>query len=111
MLLLDNSKFEIKVESCPFVEWNRVWATNPKARSKAKMHQPIFIERVDSFKFLVMHFSEDLPLAQLIDEITKKILRQHYLPRRLTTFGMLISMVLNVNRWTVESILTGCITT
>ncbi len=77
-------------------------------------HTPITIdktpvERVNSFKFLGVHITEDLTWSAHTDAVLKAHQRLFFL-RRLRKFGTSPSILRPFYSCTVESILTGCIT-
>ncbi len=84
-------------------------------RRQSREHTPISIdktpvERVNSFKFLGVHITEDLTWSAHIDAVLKKAHQHLFFLRRLRKFGMSPSILRSFYTCTVESILTGCIT-
>ncbi len=78
-------------------------------------HTPITInktpvERVNSFKFLGVHITEDLTWSAHTDAVLKKAHQRLFFLRRLRKFGKSPSVLRSFYSCTVESILTGCIT-
>ena len=76
-------------------------------------HPPIHIngttvEKVESFKFLGIHITDELKWSTHTDSVAKKA--QQCL-RRLKKFGLAPKTLINFYRCTIESILSGCITT
>ncbi len=84
-------------------------------RRQSREHTPITIdktpvERVNSFKFLGVHITEDLTWSAHTDAVLKKSHQRLFFLRRLRKFGMSPSILRSFYTCTVESILTGCIT-
>ncbi len=84
-------------------------------RRQSREHTPITIdktpvERVNSFKFLGVHITEDLTWSTHTDAVLKKSYQRLFFLRRLRKFGMSPSILRSFYTCTVESILTGCIT-
>ncbi len=84
-------------------------------RRQSRAHTPITIdktpvERVNSFKFLGVHITEDLTWSAHTDAVLKKAHQRLFLLRRLRKFGMSSRILRSFYTCTVESILTGCIT-
>ncbi len=84
-------------------------------RRQSREHTPITIdktpvERVNSFKFLCIHITEDLTWSAHTDAVLKKPHQRLFFLRRLRKFGMSPSILRSFYTCTVESILTGCIT-
>ncbi len=78
-------------------------------------HTPITIEktpveRVNSFKFIGVHITEDLTWSTHTDAVLKKAHQRLFFLRRLRKFGMSPSIVRSFYSCTVESILTCSIT-
>ncbi len=85
-------------------------------RRQSREHTPITInktpvERVNSFKFLGVHITEDLTWSAHTDAVLKKAHQCLFFMRRLSKFGTSPSILRSFYTCTVESILTGCITT
>ncbi len=85
-------------------------------RRQSREHTPISfdktpVERVNSFKFLGVHMTEDLTWSAHTDAVLKKSHQRLFFLRRLRKFGMNLSILRSFYTCTVESILTGCITT
>ncbi|KAM9534624.1 uncharacterized protein ACWYII_039492 [Salvelinus alpinus] len=59
------------------------------------------VEKVESFKFFGVHITDDLKWSTHTDSVVKKVQQRLFNLRRLNTFY----------RCTIESILSGCITT
>ncbi len=81
----------------------------------SREHTPITIdktpvERVNSFKFLGVHITEDLTWSAHTDAVLKKAHQRLFFLRRLRKFGTSPSILRSFYSCTVESILTGCIT-
>ncbi len=68
------------------------------------------VERVNSFKFLGVHITEDLTWSAHTDAVLKKAHQRLFFLRRLRMFGTSPSILRSFYSCTVESILTGCIT-
>ncbi len=84
-------------------------------RRQRREHTPITIdktpvERVNSFKFLCIHITEDLTWSAHTDAVLKKAHQRLFFLRWLRKFGTSSSILRSFNTCTVESILTGCIT-
>ncbi len=84
-------------------------------RRQSTEHTPITIdktpvERVNSFKFLGVHITEDLTWSAHTDTVLKKAHQHLFFLRRLRKFGTSPSILRSFYTCTVESILTGCIT-
>ncbi len=83
-------------------------------RRQSREHTPITIdktpvERVNSFKFLSVHITEDLTWSAHTDAVLKKAHQCLFFLRRLREFGMSPSILRSFYTCTVESILTGWI--
>ena len=68
------------------------------------------VEKVESFKFLSVHITDDLKWSTHTDSVVKKAQQRLFNPRRLKKFGLAPKTLTNFYRCTIESILTGCIT-
>ncbi len=84
-------------------------------RRQSRENTPISIdktpvERVNSFKFLGIHITEDLTWSAHTDAVLKKSHQRLFFLRRLRKFGMSPSILRSFYTCAVESILTGCIT-
>ncbi len=84
-------------------------------RRQSREHTPITIdktpvERVNSFKFLGVHITEDLTWSAHTDAVLKKAHQCLFFLRRVRKFGTSPSILRSFYYCTVESILTGCIT-
>ncbi len=84
-------------------------------RRQSREHTPITInktpvERVNSFKFLCVHITEDLTWSTNTDAVLKKVHQRLFFLKWLRKFGMSPSILRSFYYCTVESILTGCIT-
>ncbi len=84
-------------------------------RRQSREHTPITIdktpvERVSSFKFLGVHITEDLTWSAHTDAVLKKAHKRLFFLRRLRKFGTSPRILRSFYTFTVESILTGCIT-
>ncbi len=84
-------------------------------RRQSREHTPITIdktpvERVNSFKFLGVHITEDLTWSAHTDAVLMKAHQRLFFLRRLRKFGTSPRIIRSFYTCTVESILTGCIT-
>ncbi len=84
-------------------------------RRPSREHTPIIInktpvERVNSFKFLGVHITEDLTWSAHTDTLLNKTHQRLIFPRWMRKFGMSPSILRTFYTCSVESILTGCIT-
>ncbi len=84
-------------------------------RRQSREHTPISIdktpvERVNSFKFLGVHITEDLTWSAHTDAVLKKAHQRLFFLRRLRKFGMSPSILRSFYTCTVESILTAAAT-
>ncbi|KAI4888337.1 hypothetical protein NFI96_027462, partial [Prochilodus magdalenae] len=85
-------------------------------RKQERVHTPITIngaavERVSSFKFLGVHITEELTWTEHTTRVGKKAQQRLFFLRRLKRFGMDPRILRTFYTCTVESILTGSITT
>ncbi|KAI4895689.1 hypothetical protein NFI96_005785 [Prochilodus magdalenae] len=85
-------------------------------RKQERVHTPITIngatvERVSSFKFLGVHITEELTWTEHTTRVVKKGQQRLFFLRRLKRFGMDPRILRTFYTCTVESILTGSITT
>uniref|UniRef100_A0A4W5MJ42 Reverse transcriptase domain-containing protein n=1 Tax=Hucho hucho TaxID=62062 RepID=A0A4W5MJ42_9TELE len=85
-------------------------------RKQERAHPPIHIdgtvvEKVESFKFLGVHITDKLKWSTHIDSVVKKVQQRLFNLRRLKKFSLSPKTLTNVYRCTIESILSGCITT
>ncbi|KAI4887924.1 hypothetical protein NFI96_022449, partial [Prochilodus magdalenae] len=69
------------------------------------------VERVSSFKFLGVHITEELTWSEHTTRVVKKAQQRLFFLRRLRRFGMDPRILRTFYTCTVESILTGSITT
>jgi len=84
-------------------------------RRQSRVHTPITIdktpvERVNSFKFLGVHITEDFTWSAHTDAVLKKAHQRLFFLRWLMKFGMSPSILRSFYSCTLESILAGCIT-
>ncbi|KAI3352575.1 hypothetical protein L3Q82_005511 [Scortum barcoo] len=84
-------------------------------RRQREEHAPLSIngttvERVNSFRFLGVHISEDLTWTHHTDFITKSARQRLFFLRRLRRLNMDSRLLCRFYRCTIERILTGCIT-
>ena len=68
------------------------------------------MEQVESFKFLCVHITDNLKWSTHADSVVKKAQYGLFNLRRLKNFGMDPKTLKTLYRWTIESILSGCIT-
>ena len=68
------------------------------------------IERIESFRFLGVQITNNLSCSPHADTIVKKAHQRLYFLRRLRKFGRSAATLTNVYRYTIEIILSGCIT-
>ncbi len=124
-LITDNDETAYRVEVSTLTKWcqeNHLSLNIDKTkelvvdfRRQSREHTPITIdktpvERVNSFKFLGVHITEDLTWSAHTDAVLKKSHQRLFFLRRLRKFGMSPSILRSFYTCTVESILTGCIT-
>ncbi|KAK3556092.1 hypothetical protein QTP70_005252 [Hemibagrus guttatus] len=69
------------------------------------------VERVDSFRYLGVHITQDLSWSCHINTVVKKALQSLYHLRRLRDFTLPSKVLRNFYSCTIESILMGNITT
>ena len=69
------------------------------------------LERVDSFKYLGVHITEGRTWARHTDSVVRKARQRVFHLRRLRKFWVSPQMLKNFYSCTIESILTGNITT
>ncbi len=124
-LITDNDETAYRAEVSTLTKWcqeNHLSLNIDKTkelvvdfRRQSREHTPITIdktpvERVNSFKFLCVHITEDLTWSAHTDAVLKKSHQRLFFLRRLRKFGMNPSILRSFYTCTVESILTGCIT-
>ncbi len=124
-LITDNDETAYRAEVSTLTKWcqeNHLSLNIDKTkelvvdfRRQSREHTPITIdktpeERVNSFKFLSVHITEDLTWSTHTDAVLKKTHQRLFFLRRLRKFGMSPSILRSFYTCTVESILTGCIT-
>ncbi len=124
-LITDNDETAYRAEVSTLTKWcqeNHLSLNIDKTkelvvdfRRQSREHTPITIdktpvERVNSFKFLSVHITEDLTWSTHTDALLKKTHQRLFFLRRLRKFGMSPSILRSFYTCTVESILTGCIT-
>jgi hypothetical protein len=68
------------------------------------------VEKVESFKFLGVYITDDLKCSTHADSVVKKTQQRLFNLRRLKKFGLDPNTLRNFYRFTIESILSGCIT-
>uniref|UniRef100_A0AAR2M507 Reverse transcriptase domain-containing protein n=1 Tax=Pygocentrus nattereri TaxID=42514 RepID=A0AAR2M507_PYGNA len=68
------------------------------------------VERVNSFKFLGVHISEDLTWTTSCSKLVKKAHQRVFFLKRLRMNHLSSDILVNFYRCTIESILTNCIT-
>ena len=71
----------------------------------------VVVEKVESFKFLRVHATNKLSWSKHIKTVVKRARQCLFLLRRLKRFGMDPQILKKLYSYTIESILTGCITT
>eukprot|EP00061_Rhincodon_typus_P002366 g17348.t1 len=84
-------------------------------RKKGGEHAPIYIngtetERVKSIKFLRVMITDNLFWTSHVDAMVKKAQLRLFFLRHLRKFSMSIMSLTNFYKYTIESILSGCIT-
>ncbi len=124
-LITDNDETAYRAEVSTLAKWcqeNHLSLNIDKTkelvvdfRRQNREHTPITInktpvERVNSFKFLGVHITEDLTWSAHTDAVLRKTHQHLFFLRRLRKFGMSPSILRSFYTCTVESILTGCIT-
>jgi hypothetical protein len=85
-------------------------------RKQQREHTPTHIdgtavEKVESFKFLGVHITDYLKWISHTDSVVKKVQQCLFKLRRLKKFVLAPKTLTNFYRCTIESILSGCITT
>ena len=68
------------------------------------------MEKVESFKVLGVHITDQLKWSTHTDSVAKKVQQRLFNLRKLKTFGLSPKTLTNFYRCTIESILSGCIT-
>ena len=68
------------------------------------------VEKVESFKFLGVHITDQLKWSTHTNSVVKKAQQLLFNLRRLKKFGLSPKTLTNFYRCTIESILSGCIT-
>ncbi len=86
------------------------WISGDRAENTPISIDKTPVERVNSFKFLCVHITEDLTWSAHTDAVLKKAHQRLFFLRRLRKFGTSPSILRSFYTCTVESILTGCIT-
>ncbi len=125
-LITDNDETAYRAEVSTLTKWCQGTPFSPLSlnidktkelvvdfRRQSREHTPIDktpVERVNSFKFLGVHITEDLTWSTHTDAVLKKSHQRLFFLRRLRKFGMSPSILRSFYTCTVESILTGCIT-
>ncbi len=124
-LITDNDETAYREEVSTLTKWcqenhlslniNKTKELVVDFRRQSRVHTPITIdktpvERVNSFKFLGIHITEDLTWSAHTDAVLKKAHQRLFFLRQLRKFGMSPSILRSLISCTVESILTGCIT-
>ena len=69
------------------------------------------VEKVKSFMFLGVHIMDKLKWSTHTDSVVKKAQQRLFNLRSLKKFGLSLITLTNFYRCTIESILSGCITT
>ncbi|KAK1804731.1 hypothetical protein P4O66_003584 [Electrophorus voltai] len=85
------------------------------SKKQVRHYQPVRIsgttvERVDSFRYLGVHISQDLSWSRHTNSLAKKARQRLYHLRRLRDFRLPSKVLRNFYTCTIESILTGNIT-
>ncbi|KAK1804700.1 hypothetical protein P4O66_003530 [Electrophorus voltai] len=85
------------------------------SKKQEQHYQPVRIsgttvERVDSFKYLGVHISQDLSWSRHTNSLAKKARQRLHHLRRLRDFRLPSKVLRNLYTCTIESILTGNIT-
>ncbi|KAK1784464.1 hypothetical protein P4O66_000873 [Electrophorus voltai] len=85
------------------------------SKKQVRHYQPVRIsgttvERVDSFRYLGIHISQDLSWSRHTNSLAKKARQRLYHLRRLRDFRLHSKVLRNFYTCTIESILTGNIT-
>ena len=85
-------------------------------RKQQRVHPPIHIngtavEKVESFKFLGVHITDKLKWTTHTDSVVKKAHQSLFNLRRRKKYGLSPKTLTDLDRCTIESILSGCITT
>ncbi|KAK1794175.1 hypothetical protein P4O66_011076, partial [Electrophorus voltai] len=88
---------------------------NQYGKKQKRHYQPVRIsgttvERVDSFRYLGIHISQDLSWSRHTNSLAKKACQRLYHLRRLRDFRLPSKVLRNFYTCTIESILTGNIT-
>uniref|UniRef100_A0A3B5QGF3 Reverse transcriptase domain-containing protein n=1 Tax=Xiphophorus maculatus TaxID=8083 RepID=A0A3B5QGF3_XIPMA len=124
-LIRDNDEAAYKEEVDRLAEWcdkNNLQLNTEKTkelivdfRRNADPHPPIHIkgtvvERVDTFKFLGVHISEDLTWTTSCSKLIKKAHQRLFFMRTLRKNHLSSEILTNFFHCTIESILTNCIT-
>ncbi len=120
-LITDNDETAYRAEVSTLTKWcqeNHLSLNIDKTKELVvdfRRQRPISIdktpvERVNSFKFLGVHITEDLTWSSHTDAVLKKSHQRLFFLRWLRKFGMSPSILRSFYTCTVESILTGCIT-
>ncbi len=123
-LITDNDEMAYREEVSTLTKWcqeNHLSLNIDKTkelvvdfRTQSREHTPINIdktpvERVNGFKFLGVHITEDLTWSAHTDAVLKKTHQDLFFLRRLRKFGISVSILRTFYTCTVESILTSCI--
>ena len=69
------------------------------------------VEKVESFKFLCVHITDKLKWSTHTNSVVKKAQQRLFNLRRLNKLAWHLKTLTNFYRCTIESILSGCITT
>ncbi len=120
-LITDNDETAYREEVSTLTKWcqplniDKTKELVVDIRRQSRVHTPISIdktpvERVNSFKFLVVNITEYLTWSAHTDAVLKKAHQCLFFLRRLRKFGISPSILRSFYTCTVESILTGCIT-
>ncbi len=124
-LITDNDETAYREEVSTLTKWcqeNHLSLNTDKTkelvmdfRRQSREHTPVTIdktpvERVNSFKFLCVHITEDLTWSTHAAIVLKNANQRLFFLRRLRKFGISPSILRIFYTCTVKSILTGCIT-
>ena len=89
-----------------------MWTTGKGGLNRAPINiNRTAVERVESFKFLGVHITNDLSWSKHTKTVVKRAQQNIFPLRRLKRFGMVPQILKKFYSCTIESILTGCITT
>ena len=110
-------QFNIVVRATPSLQyWRRFKLIQHKPRVSASIYIHIdidgaVVEQVKSFKFLNIHITKELSWSKHTNTVVKRAQQRLFPLRRLKRFGMGPQILKKLYSCTIESILTGYITT